>query len=505
MVHEKRLIVLFSVLTLVFLTISSVSALSIQELIDSLWVNAALVFLLLFNIILFAVKNVFKKSYGAAVIISMIISLMCTVGLVASFGSFFSRIGLWLVILVVLAIALLSLRFAKGKGVVFFIVFAIAALAWLAFFHNSICPPRGTLSEDACQVIDVLALIIVIVLFFRFLFWLVKRLGKPSFGGGFDKGQKPDKPWKPGRPDKPGKPDKPDKPDRNKGGDDGTLVGKVVDQTGLPIEGVSISVTKSNFVIKTVPTDVKGNYGMNLPGGRNFAEAWSKYRYKITAHKPGYRAKVRYVAIMSNRTRIRSFSLKKLGPDVPATKKLVVEMYANGVANRNAGEIRVKPNTYPNVRTSSVPFKVLKENPGFKFRKWVIHHVTKKYTEPPRTSKNFLLSMDGDCKVEAHFSSGNTNNQSNMGKISLSVSKKQVPSGKKTVAYASWAGGTAPFYVTWYCPRPLQYFSQKTNKSPIRTKFTVQGNPGQAVPVTVVVRDANGTKDAATKKIRILP
>jgi len=591
MISEKRLIALFSVLIVIFLNISLVSALSIQELVESLWVNAALVFLLLFNIILFAVKNLFKKSYGAAVIISIIISLMCTVGLIASFGSFFSKIGLWLIVLVILAIALLSLRFAKGKSVVIFIILGIAALAWLAFFHNNLCPPQGTLSEDACQVIDVIALIIVVVLFFRFLFWLLGKF-KGGVGGsgnsvGGSRGPKPNKPGKPGQPNKPGKPDKEDKVD------DGTLVGNVVDQNGKPIEGVSISLTKRDFVSRTVPTDKNGNYGINLPGGRNFVQAWGKYRYKITAHKSGYSPRVRYVGIMSNRIRTRNFVLKNGGSDVPIIKqfvaappnvsksgdkttlhwvcdntvgvrifsigkmihqqsgpngqipvqvnsntnqvayelrafsasgkhvdehvivhisspqsngkKLVVEMYVNGAVNRNAGEIQIKPNVYSNVKTSSIPFHVKKENPGFKFKKWMIHHVTKQYTEPPRTGKNFLLSMDGDCKVEAHFSSTNANQQSNMGKISLSVSRKQVKSGKSTHAYASWSGGKAPFKVNWHCPSPLQTPSQPTNKSPVSHNFTIQGNPGQIIPIHVRVEDANGVADTALKNVRVIP
>jgi hypothetical protein len=226
MAIEKRLLVVFFAFISVFLSFNVVSALAFSELVDNIWVNAALVFVLLFNIILLAVRNLFKKSYGAAIIISMIIAILGTMGLVTTFQNFFSNISLWLLILAVVAIALLLLRFTKGKGIAVFIILGLIALAWLAFFHNMACPSRGTLPENVCQVIDVLSMIILIVLFFSLLFWMFRKFGgnnggKKFFGGsgGGGSGSKGDgnpkpKKEKPEKGERPGKGEKGDKPDK---------------------------------------------------------------------------------------------------------------------------------------------------------------------------------------------------------------------------------------------------------------------------------------------------
>lgn len=183
-----------------FLNISSASALSIGDLIQSEWVNAALIFLLLFNFVITIFRDVFKSNYGAAIVISLVVAIAGSLSVVYYFGAFLSKIGLWLLILFILAIALLMMRFVKGKkGKVGFIVLGVGSIVWLAWLHKMLCPPLGTLPFNVCQVFDVISLIVLAVVVVKAIFWLIGWATGKGLNKGGDGGWKPDKPGKPGK------------------------------------------------------------------------------------------------------------------------------------------------------------------------------------------------------------------------------------------------------------------------------------------------------------------
>ncbi len=183
---------------------NSVLALSIGDLIQSEWVNAALVFLLLFNFVITIFRDVFKSNYGAAVVISLVVAIAGSLSVVYYFGAFLSKIGLWLLILFVVAIALLMMRFMKGnKGKIGFIVLGVGSILWLAWLQKILCPPFGQLPFNVCQVLDVLSLIILAVVVVKIIIWLIRWATGANLHLGGGRGG-----WDDGKPGKPGKPDK---------------------------------------------------------------------------------------------------------------------------------------------------------------------------------------------------------------------------------------------------------------------------------------------------------
>jgi hypothetical protein len=287
----KRGLILSLLLIILLFSIHSASALSIGDIIQSEWANAAIIFLLVFNVVLMVFRNFFKSNYGAAIIIAIIIAFAGSLGVVYYFGAFLGKLGLWLAILFVVAIALLVSRFGKGKGIIVFIILGLASILWLAFGHSLLCRPLGTLPFNVCQILDVIAFVILIACFLRFLFWLLGRARKSGEGifnrGGRDGGKNKEPLG------------------------DGQLRGYVEDQHGNRIEA-TISITGKNFAGQSIPTDPNGNFHMDLPGGSLFRPI----TYQVTASKPGYSSETKRTKIVSKRgTKLLVFRIHGHGPD----------------------------------------------------------------------------------------------------------------------------------------------------------------------------------------------
>jgi len=297
----KRGILVFLALALLLLIISNSSAafLSIQSIVESPWVNAALLFLLVFNFVLMIFRDVFRGSYGAAVIIAIVVGLGASLGVTYYFGAFLSKIGVWLLIIFVVAIAILVFRLTRrggaGTGIVFWIL-GVSSVAWLAFIHKEVCPPVGGLPDNVCQVLDVLAIIILIICLIRLIKWVIKLFRRDNRQGqGRDGGRR--------RGENDGNP--------------GNLTGYVRDRTtGTGISGASVEV-HGGRVGQSAMTDASGHYSLTLPGRRfrNPLRRWPLRRpnYRVVANASGYDSDEYNVMINAGRATRQDFHLRPIG------------------------------------------------------------------------------------------------------------------------------------------------------------------------------------------------
>lgn len=341
----KRGVLIFLALAIFLITLTGVLAepFSIQALVESEWVNAALIFLLVFNVVLFVVRDIFRGNYGATIIISIIVALASSLGAIYYFGPFLAKVGLWLLVIFVIAIALLLFRLArksKAGGIMFWIL-GLASIAWLAFLHNNVCPPVGSLPQNICQVLDVLAIIILIICFIRLIIWLFKLFGV-----------KPVTPTNPGRP--------------------GNLAGFVRERNPDPnrrvgISGASVEV-HGGEVRESTMTDDSGHYGIPLPGRGLFA-----VRYAVRASASGYSPETHDVGIRSGRTTPQDFYLKPTGPGDEVRLVLHYKNAEGTVRIANVVSRRIlAPGIAYKFKRSYPVYLQAKSNPGFNFIEWTI-------------------------------------------------------------------------------------------------------------------------------------
>ncbi len=316
--ESKRGLLIFLAIALFFIITSSASAefLSIQSLVESEWVNAALLFLLVFNFVLMIIRDVFRGNYGASIIISIVIALGSSLGLVYYFGAFLSKVGIWLLVIFVVAIALLIFRLGRNNRAtgIIFIVLGAASLIWLAFLHKEVCPPLGSLPQNICQVLDVLAIILIIICLIRLLAWLIHLSRRNRQDGQGRNGR-----------------DRRDRGDRS--GNPGNLAGYVRDRnTSVGISGASVEIHGGN-INHSVMTDGSGHYHIPLPGRRNVRGLSLDRRrnYQVVARAAHYDHETHSVLILSGRTTRQDFHLRSTTPGLPQIPRF--EAHPNPVNN----------------------------------------------------------------------------------------------------------------------------------------------------------------------------
>ncbi len=182
---------------------SSFFGLSISDLISNEWFNAAVLFLLVFAVCWFVLLKVFSGSKGAAIIVSVVIALMGSMGTIYFYGLILPKLATWLVVAIFVAIALILTYQLRRIGMAIWLVMAAVALFWLLWANKQLCPPLGFLPQEVCVILDTIAFALLIIIFIRLLAWLIKKvtgtIGMTRGGGGG--GYKPPKPSKapPGR------------------------------------------------------------------------------------------------------------------------------------------------------------------------------------------------------------------------------------------------------------------------------------------------------------------
>lgn len=157
---------------------------TLSQLAENEWANVALLFLLIFSVVLFILREAFRRSYGAAVVISIVISAIGSLGFVSYYGPFISKLGPWLLVLFIAIIALSLWRLFKGMASLIWILFAIT-LVWLLWARRQLCGIGALFPHEACVILDFIAIAIVIIAILAFLWWVIGKLrGGIPIGAG---------------------------------------------------------------------------------------------------------------------------------------------------------------------------------------------------------------------------------------------------------------------------------------------------------------------------------
>jgi len=179
---------------------------SISAFAQNEWVNAALIFLLMFSFLWFVFQRVFKSAPGAALVASIVFGIIASFGIVYYYGAVIGRFGnIFLLLLVAAIVFLLWLQLRRFKISLFFILLAVT-LVWLFYARGQLCPPLGILPQELCLLLDTAAIVILLVSVVKLIIWLIGKLTghvpQVNFPGGgmFGGGRPPREPREPRQP-----------------------------------------------------------------------------------------------------------------------------------------------------------------------------------------------------------------------------------------------------------------------------------------------------------------
>lgn len=184
-------LVLFSIILFSSLASAQFENFSISAFAQNEWVNAALIFLLMFAFLWFVFQRVFKSAPGAALVASIVFGIIASFGIVYYYGAVISRFGsIFLLLLVAAIVFLLWLQLRRFKISLFFVLLAVT-LVWLFYGRGQLCPPLGILPQELCVLLDTATIIILLVSVVKLLLWFigkltgrVPRIEFPMAGGG---------------------------------------------------------------------------------------------------------------------------------------------------------------------------------------------------------------------------------------------------------------------------------------------------------------------------------
>jgi len=172
---------IFAFLLMFILMISSAFAyngfgyedISITELAQSEWVNAALLFVLIFAVCWWVLQSVFHSSKGAAFVISFVLGLAGSFGTIYYYGAIIPQVGWWVVALFIAVIIAILWHQLKGKGPFFWIALTSLSLLWLLGLRPRLCP--YPFPYIVCIILDALMIAIIIFILFKIIFsWIFK-------------------------------------------------------------------------------------------------------------------------------------------------------------------------------------------------------------------------------------------------------------------------------------------------------------------------------------------
>ncbi|UCD20687.1 MAG: hypothetical protein JSW08_02845 [archaeon] len=178
---------LFFIFVAVF--IFSIKFVSAQPtvVISNEWINAAILFVILFTICFVALKKVFHASPGMAIVFSVIFGVAGSLSIIARYGVIFDRVDWWIVIIVVLILIAVLMQLSKHKSTSTVFLFFVIPIAWYGWGASALCPPRGTFSTSACTILNAVMGIILAIGVILLIRLFVKK-GKEM--GAFDESKR---------------------------------------------------------------------------------------------------------------------------------------------------------------------------------------------------------------------------------------------------------------------------------------------------------------------------
>lgn len=183
---KKRLFALFLLVFMFSISFASAynsfSNISLSNIAENEWFNAALLFLFIFAVAWFVLQNVFKSSPGAALIISIVMAMFGSTGVIYYFGAVAKYFSWWVLAVAAAIIVVLLYKQLKKQGTVFSLIFIALALLWFLYGRTKICLDSAILPENACTILDAIASAFIIIGLIKLLLMAKSRVR--GSGGG---------------------------------------------------------------------------------------------------------------------------------------------------------------------------------------------------------------------------------------------------------------------------------------------------------------------------------
>jgi len=171
--------IILIVLTLV-LTIPRASALlTIKDISESFSFNWVILFLVIFFACWIVLKDVFKSSQGAAIIISVVLAIGGSIGFLYKYGLIVPRLDLF-VLLIIIGLIIFIIRSIAKKGqdnVVNILLFAIPVI-WFIFIRDKV---TFLINPMVLNVLNGVFAIILVIGIILLVLSLIKPKEKNSF------------------------------------------------------------------------------------------------------------------------------------------------------------------------------------------------------------------------------------------------------------------------------------------------------------------------------------
>ncbi|MCS7134383.1 MAG: hypothetical protein NZ889_00790 [Candidatus Pacearchaeota archaeon] len=154
------------------------SAQTIQEISQSFSFNFIILFLIIFFGCFVILRDIFHLK-GVAVIISLVLALGGSFGVLSKYGPFVPKLDLWVVLLFFgLVIFVIKSLLRPGRDTVLTITFFALPLAWFVFIKEKMA---FQVSNKLLNTIDAVLGVMLLVAILMFVLSLVKQKEKPRF------------------------------------------------------------------------------------------------------------------------------------------------------------------------------------------------------------------------------------------------------------------------------------------------------------------------------------
>lgn len=153
--------------------IPSVSALpTIREVSQSYIFNLLVLFLVIFFGCFIVLQDVFKSNVGVAIIVSLVIGIVGSVGVIGKYGLLVPRMDIFVLLLIIgLAFFIIRSTFRGGHEAITNIIFFVIPLVWFLFVRDKI---SYGIQTTLLSVLDMVAGIILIIAIIMFALSLIK-------------------------------------------------------------------------------------------------------------------------------------------------------------------------------------------------------------------------------------------------------------------------------------------------------------------------------------------
>ncbi|MEM4641009.1 MAG: hypothetical protein QXW65_00595 [Candidatus Pacearchaeota archaeon] len=152
---------------------------TIQELSQSFMFNLIVLFLVVFFVCWFVLKDVFSSTQGAAILISLALALGGSFGVLSKYGPIVTKLDAWVFLLLVgLAIFVLKAILKPARDTAVNLILFAIPLAWFLFVKDRV---SYAIPSNLLKILDALLGIFLVIAILMFVLALLKPKEQPRF------------------------------------------------------------------------------------------------------------------------------------------------------------------------------------------------------------------------------------------------------------------------------------------------------------------------------------